>query len=240
MAKKTKVKEIKAIQQPITKTQIDGTQDISYAGKVSIKVQRGNKTILTKQYHNNGMPDLFKFLCQALAGTYNDELRPCKIKLFCYDEANSNQENTQPSQFDWQEVFTETSLIGSDTSKPRNASPFVLYDTTPVVTKREIKGVNGNFKTSYETTFHFRIPGSLITTDLVHMIGLYSNYVYAGLEKEACAYYLLTERDSENKLYWAPLNLGEDKVSGNFSLIIDWTMSVTNKEAVVSTATASN
>ena len=55
---------------------------ISYAGKIKVSVERGNKTISTREYHNTGMPNLFKFLCNALAGNYLDNLRPVQIKLF--------------------------------------------------------------------------------------------------------------------------------------------------------------
>ena len=89
----------------------------------------------------------------------------------------------------------DTSAEGDDVSRPRNASPFIVYDTTPTVVKKTTNG-----KVSYETTFHFRVPGSLITTDSIHMIGLYANNVYAGNEAQASAYYLLTERDTENRL----------------------------------------
>jgi hypothetical protein len=50
------------------------------------------------------------------------------------------------------------------------------------------------------------------------MIGFFSNNVFNGLEKEASAYYLLTDK-IEGKTVWAPMDLTE--VSGNYSLIID-------------------
>ena len=54
---------------------------ISYAGKIKVSVERGNKTISTREYHNAGMPNLFKFLCNALAGPFLGHLRPDKKKL---------------------------------------------------------------------------------------------------------------------------------------------------------------
>jgi hypothetical protein len=61
------------------------------------------------------------------------------------------------------------------------------------------------------------------------------------LEASASAYYLLTERNDEQRLVWSPIELGTDKISGNYSLIIDWTMSITNKEvAATNSATTQN
>jgi hypothetical protein len=69
-------------------TCLEGIQKISYEGIVSVKLQNGRgKTLMSKQYHNTGMPNLFKFICTALAGEFTDALRPCKIKLFTYKKA---------------------------------------------------------------------------------------------------------------------------------------------------------
>ena len=194
-------------------TCLEGVQMFGYEGKVTLRLQNGhNKTIMSKQYHNTGMSSLFKFLCTALAGEYTDALRPCKIRLFTYKKAVES--DSKPSDFNWESEFNGASA----TELPTAASPFVLYDSTPTINKV------GN---SYTTTFHFRIPCSLISQDLVHMIGFFSNNVYTGLEKDASAYYLLTEKNNDGVLEWAPLDLTE--VSGSYSLIIDWTMSVENK-----------
>ena len=101
MARKKKIKNTETnIQTVKDVSQVSGTQDISYAGVVTIKLQHGKKTIMSKKYHNNGMPDLFKFLCLALAGSYTEALRPCKIKLFCYDAAFAIEQDTaDPTKF---------------------------------------------------------------------------------------------------------------------------------------------
>lgn len=228
--KKTKMVETANIDTQTSTTKVEGIQDISYAGIVNIKLQHGKKTIMSKKYHNNGMPDLFKFLCLALAGSYTDALRPCKIKLFCYDQAFSQSSAISPATFDWATAFADNS------TRPKDASPFVVYDATPIVSRKVKDGI-----TSYDVSFHFRVPGSLISNDVIHMIGLYANNVYIGLEASASAYYLLTERNNEQRLVWSPIELGTDKISGNYSLIIDWTMSITNKEvAATNSATTQN
>jgi hypothetical protein len=52
---------------------------------------------------------------------------------------------------------------------------------------------------AYEITYHFRVPFSLISNDVIHMIGLFPNGIVNGYEKDACAYYLFTELNSETK-----------------------------------------
>ncbi len=226
MARKKKTEEVKTISQP---TKVEGTQNISYAGTVNIKVQRGKRTLMTKKYNNKGMTSLFKFLCLALAGSYSDDLRPCKIKLFCYDKAN--EINNSPADFNWNTIFNNLVEDRINNYGLKDASSFIVFDATPLINKKD---------NSYEVTFHFRVPGSLISSDMVHMIGLFPNNVYSGNEKEVSAYYLFTEVDaSTKKTIWAPLELGEDKISGNYSLIIDWTMSIANKGDGSSTITTS-
>ena len=39
-----------------------GEQNIGYQGMVSVKIQRGNKIISSKTYHNSGMPSLLPSL----------------------------------------------------------------------------------------------------------------------------------------------------------------------------------
>jgi hypothetical protein len=45
------------------------------------------KTLSTRKFDNSGMPNLFKFLCNCLAGNYAEKMRPCKVKLFSYIKA---------------------------------------------------------------------------------------------------------------------------------------------------------
>lgn len=187
-----------------------GTQNLGYQGKVLVKINHGNKTISTKNYSNSGTPLLFKFFCTALMGSYTEALRPCKIKLFSFplaEELGSDYNN--PGNFDWYTSFSDT------VNAPQGATPFITYDTTP---KLKIK------ETSCEVTFHFRIPFSIISGSLIHMIGFYPNNTYRGAEMDTSAYYLLTNEKGDK---WEPIELSD--VTGNFSIIIEWTMAVMNK-----------
>lgn len=75
--KKTKTK-----QRPNADVHASGEQSIGYQGTVSVKIQRGNKIISSNTYHNSGMPNLFKFLANCLAGSISADGKPVKIKLF--------------------------------------------------------------------------------------------------------------------------------------------------------------
>lgn len=101
--KKTKVK-----QKPIKDLHASGEQNIGYQGKVSVKIQRGNKIISSKVYHNSGMPNLFKFLANCLAGNISANGKPVKIKLFEFPSGLLNKENSDeiksPTEFNWNNI----------------------------------------------------------------------------------------------------------------------------------------
>jgi len=94
----------KKTKKPVTNSIVSkGVQPIGYQGKLKVSVQRGNKTISTKEYHNNGMPNLFKFLANALAGSFNEVLRPVKIKLFRFKHAESRSTAEDPDHISVQD-----------------------------------------------------------------------------------------------------------------------------------------
>jgi len=217
-------KKKSTIETPVIPPQQDikaiGTQPIGYQGKVSIKIQHGNKTISTRTYHNSGMPLLFKFLCSALSGDFLDGIRPCKIKLFYYPEA---EKGVTPEEFNWAYAFEADAE-----NKPKGITPFITYETTPIVKRVAdvvTKNSNNGLTYHYETTFHFRVPFALISDTTVHMIGIYPNNAYYGAEEDVSAYYLFV--DEETGKLWEPLELKD--VAGNFSIIVDWTMALMNK-----------
>ena len=177
---------------------VEEQQTIGYKGEVSVKVARGNKIINTRTLHNSGMPSLFKFLANCLAGIYSKNSRPCKIRLFYLTHDNG----ITPSAFNWKELFESNNA-------PDPASPYIIYDAVPKVRVKQLSEGPGCI---YSTTYHFRIPFSYLTKDYVNMAGLYSNNVID--DSECSAYYLFAE-DNE----WEDLSLGD--IDGNYSLIID-------------------
>lgn len=186
---------------------------LTYQGKITVKILHGERVISTKNYTNSGLPNLFKFICHALAGSYYKNLQPCKIKLFNFLDAEKNK--ISPTNFVWPSAQDDTHEIKEAL---KSASPFVLYDSTPVV------DYNENTK-EYATTFRFKIPFYWITQPQFNVIGLYASDEVS--IEEASAYYLLTEKDTNNVLQWKAEELGTE--IGNFSIVIDWTMTVSNK-----------
>ena len=132
----------KAATKIVEKVAASESQIIQYQGNVCVKTLHGNKVISTKNFKNAGLSNLFKFISHALAGNFYPELRPCKVKLYRY--TNADNEDHKPSNFKWD---GENGVWGSN--QLRDVSPFVVYDATPVV-KLE--------NSSYTTTFRFKIP----------------------------------------------------------------------------------
>lgn len=189
-----------------------GSQGIGYQGKISIKIMRRNKVVKTLHYHNKGLLQLFKFIGYALAGTPIENLRPCKIKLYTF-QGNA----PQLSSFNWKASFNGE----SGTIIPEDVSPFIIYDTTPIV-KAVPENTLGQVD-SCEVTYHFRIPFSLISSDKIYLVGLYGQNTYSSNNGECCAYFLYT---NDNGTDWNPLDLSD--ITGNYSLIIDWTLTIMN------------
>ena len=205
MAKKKKTK------QPILK----GIQTVKYSGKVKVCIQRGNRTIFTKQYNNSGLPNLFRFLALALSGNYTNQIMPSKLKLFgAKTNVDMTSDSAKPNNFSWVNNFSGEKPI------LEGLSPFINYDTTPLV---EQKVDTQNKDLSYfDVTFHFRIPSTLIGGNNIYAIGLFPNNIIDGNEINASAYYLFAEGEN-----WTPL-IPED-TTGDFNLVIDWTLSLKNE-----------
>ena len=223
MARKKKAKKITADLKAV------GLQNIGYQGKVVVKLANSNNVLATKEYHNSGMPNLFKFLALSVAGrvgtNYNvDTLRPVKLKLFYY-KAVETAYAQKPDNFSWDTAWKAT-------VKPIEVSPFIHYDTTPKVSIKDNEESSTSTATAddkhYETTFHFSIPFSYISGDAIHMVGIYPNNA-TNPDTDVSAYYLFTKNDGKD---WDPIVL--DDASGNYSIIIEWTMVFTNKSVAQS------
>lgn len=180
---------------------------IDYSGHVEVKLLRDRKVISSYKYHNKGRGKLFKFLCNALAGNYIERERPCQIKLFYYQKADTTDTNTKvlPNNFNWEE------LGDNDLTA---ASTFINYDTAPVLIKDE---------NNYKVTYHFRIPFTQICNSSIYIVGLYPINVISDKD-DASAYYLFIDTENNN---WKPINIKDS--AGNFSLVIDWTLMLENK-----------
>lgn len=207
MARKKKIK-----QEEIKKElpAVSEKQSLQYQGKICVKTLHGDKVISTKYFKNNGLPNLFKFISHALAGSFYPDMRPCKIKLYYADDGDKD---SSPQNFKWVKTATE------EATPKREVSPYVIYDATPIVNANVAK------ETSYSTTFRFRIPYHWIFGDKYNVVGLFTN------NDVACAYYLFTKEqtaeDGTITILWDDQELGNP--TGNYSLLIEWTMEISNK-----------
>ena len=61
-------------------------QDIKYTGQVTVTIKQKDKIISQQTYHNNGKYELFRFLCECIAGKYNSDLGPYYIRLFTFPQ----------------------------------------------------------------------------------------------------------------------------------------------------------
>ena len=196
-----KKKTAKQINTDLTTTQ---AQRLAYQGKVKVQILHGDKVVSTKNYTNNGLKPLFKYISHTLAGNYYSDLRPCKIALYNCLKTGIGETYESPNNFNWEEVKDKTGDLVQ-------ASPYVVYDATPIVKENQ---------DSYSTTFRFKIPFYWLYLKTFNTIGLYTE------GGEACAYYLFVKTENDTKK-WDTQIL--DNVTGNYSLIIEWTMEVSNK-----------
>lgn len=176
------------------------TTNIKYKGEVSIKVKKGNKVLSSYKSHNDGQEKLFKFLADALAGSFTTDNRPCKLKLF--KKAETGDDPTSP-------IFsTGTSM-----------SNYIMYNTIPVP-----KEFSEDGKIGYSITYHFTIPSAYIETGntAIYKLAIYPE-VSSNIETDMCATFLFT---NDSGTAWEPQQI--NSISGNIVLFIDWTMTIGN------------
>jgi hypothetical protein len=209
MAKKTSKKAKTDITTPeIATTQVNS---LAYQGNVTFQILHGRKVISSKKYSNSGLPELFKFIGFALAGSYYPSLRPCKVALY---DCVTTGDYQDPTKFDWTKATGDGSL--------EVISPYVVYDATPVV-KATAEG--------YSTTFRFKIPFNWLYKATFNTLGLFND------DNIACAYYLFTEDEEQaDKTIikkWATQGLGsgdgEVIPTGDYSIVIEWTLKISNR-----------
>lgn len=207
--KKKETEQPKVSEQKEKETNKSTSGSIGYQGKISVAVQRGNKTISNKTYNNNGNTNLFRFLGDCLAGTFSEENRPIKIALF-------NKKNTGiPEEADdfstW--VFTKSIL----------ASPLtIVYSNTP---KPKIEG------NTVSITYDFKIPYTYLTGS-VYKVAIYSarNEVNTEVPSSnniwnwSAAFGFLNEDGTD----WEPIIISNSNKQ-YYTLLISWTMSIRNQ-----------
>ena len=84
---------------------------------------------------------------------------------------------------------------------PVSATPYMVYDSTPVIPPppppdNVESGVQSEDDYHYETTFHFRIPGLVISESQACLVGFYTNNAIDDY-KNASAYYLFRKNNAD-------------------------------------------
>ena len=173
-------------------------QQIRYNGKVKVSIQKDNKIIASKTYHNEGSKYLYQFLCYCLAGDFDSvkNYRPFKIKLF---KNKRSVEHLEP------DLTSEASSFIAIDQKP---------DVLPIKND-ELQTIN------YKTVLHFLIPYSFIFQDKINQICLYS--INANTNEDYSAiYYLVNEDVDPVEWDWIDITTLNNSV---YNLIIEWEMS---------------
>jgi len=215
----------KKVQTPEPTTEsvnVEGIQTIGYQGTVEVGIKHGNRLITSKKYSNHGREPLFRFLANCLGGNITESLRPTKIRLFIYkdaEEGKQEQDLIKPTAIDapngWANHIRELPAI----------SPFITYNTTPTVDSIVTKSQNENEITGYEVTLHFSIPFAYISGAKIYAMGLYPTNVTNNAD--ASAYFLYTQEKDRTK--WEPYPL--ETASGDYTFVISWKLSISNLTA---------
>ena len=174
---------------------------ISYTGTVRVSVQKDNKIISTRVYHNKGTKYLYEFLCYCLSGSYDrvKNKKPFKIKLY----------NLAGTEY---HTDLEPNVDGS-----AEATTFVSIDQKGEVLPTEKD--DDNQPINYKTVLHFLIPYAFIAQDEIHQICLYG--ANATRNDEYAAYYFLTNEAGDD---WEPIRI-TNTTSSAYNLIIEWELS---------------
>lgn len=137
-----------------------------YSGNVKVTVMDGDDVIYQTSSHNNGMPTLFNFFIDCLAGDFNAAKsgRPCRLVMFALADGET------PDTFN-------SAYWTSD----QVASTKVLYD-------RAIPSFDSD---NCSITFHFRAPFICLQGNKkIRKLGLYPNLI-ENYSTDLCAYHFL-------------------------------------------------
>lgn len=195
--------------------QMKDAASIGYRGIVTLSVLRKNKVVAKHTYHNSGLTPLFAGLCGILTGTKNVvDVAPAFLALYSVKSVN-NELSIAPTA-DWSIICKAT---GGSYDNIDLATPYLALD------EKIFTNTSG---TNPKAAFQISIPFSLITEDRIYAMALFPAAVgdsQEGRELEALAYYKLLNDDNT----WNPLYV--DKSAYGYSLLIDWQMDFSNKEA---------
>lgn len=122
------------------------TNSFDYSGNVTIKIQRGDSTVKTYNYTNNGNLPLYEFLANCVAGKFYESQRPTRLVLF----TKKTETNGDVDTVTW---------------SPATSDRGIFYAKTPVITRDT---------DSCTATLHFVVPYSVIYESPIAALKLYS------------------------------------------------------------------
>ena len=189
---------------------------ISYEGKVTINLLKGNKTIKTYSVHNAGYPPLFMFLAQSLTGDYtkSESLRPRYIRLFSLGEAGTPYTEDMIAQHLTLDSMTSLTLSSYNTAP--YAEIIQKTETTPAYAR---------------TIFKFLIPFTQINTSkATNMFALYSASNQLNYSEPSAVFVLTAKDETDNSLKLSSvLPPSVSAKSNEYNLQIQWEMNIKNR-----------
>lgn len=189
----------------LTKAIQDKNDCAQYTGTVTVSAYLGERLIQQETHHNAGLQNLFKFIGSCLQGNWAEakSKKPSKIVLL----RAATGENLTIGSDDCSNPIENASYWSSTYAV---CSPAAY--TNAAVSK--ITSVEG--KPASAVTYHFSIPFlKLLSGSKVQKLMLLPSNV-SDYAREACAYYILKNE------------IEIPEASGNFTLVIDWTLTFTN------------
>lgn len=185
------------------KAEIKSTGGIGYQGRVSVKVMNGKKVIASRTSHNTGCAKLWEFICKCISGSFIWNERPCRLALFGLLDSDDKPDNPK---------FTNDSLISS------------IIPVQIVSPLQEAVDESGQPIDGKQVVFSFSIPSTYIFGTEIYKLALCPQTITDFTSKDDLDAYYLFKNDEGN---WVPFDLEDFR--GNFSLVVEWTMVITNK-----------
>lgn len=192
--------------------------NIKYKGIITVSLERNNKCVSKKIFHNAGTEYLFNFIVQCIAGNYEnaEALRPIYLNIYSKDAASQ-----QIPQVDIDVDFTEK----------KNLTTIVASTAVGI---SQIAG-------GYSALFKFRVPVAQLNTartseslwySNLNLLALFSKQYYT-MNKPSAYAFATDNTDEEPKVIslipkelWGPSGVRTE--INDYVLNIQWEMQFTN------------
>lgn len=184
---------------------------IAYSGKVTLNLKRGSRILSTKQYHNQGLPPLFRGLRDIFRGNVEaiGTTIPHSVALYSFD--NDDFANSYSPNISWSDLCDRDKL-GEHLLRITPYIPLASSEPREAVDE----GTLG---------LQFKVDYSQITSGKkVYMLALFPRNRETGGESDAIAVYKLTTTTSNGEQEWDP-----QTINISSTLLIDWQISFMNQ-----------